>query len=58
MLYLLKIVCLYLTKMNCHDYEFMQNKQSLLATRTIFMAMKIYEKINEEEYINDYLMKN
>ena len=54
MLYLLKAVCLYLAKMNCHDYELIQNKQSLLAAGTIFVAMKICEKINEEEYINDY----
>ena len=54
MLYLLKTVCLYLAKMNCHDYNLVQNKQSLLAASTIFVAMKICEKINEEEYINDY----
>ena len=54
MLHLLKIVCLYLAKMNCHDYTLMQNKQSLLAASTIFVAMKICEKINEEEYINEY----
>ena len=54
MLNLLKIVCLYLAKMNCHDYILMQNKQSLLAASTIFVAMKICEKINDEEYINDY----
>ena len=54
MLYLLKTVCLYLAKMNCHDYNIMQNKQSLLAASTIFVAMKICEKINDEEYINDY----
>ena len=54
MLNLLKIVCLYLAKMNCHDYNLMQNKQSLLAASTIFVAMKICEKINDEEYINDY----
>ena len=46
MLYLLKTVCLYLAKMNCHDYNLMQNKQSLLAASTIFVAMKICEKIN------------
>ena len=54
MLYLLKTVCIYLAKMNCHDYNLMQNKQSLLAASTIFVAMKICEKINDEEYINDY----
>lgn len=54
MLNLLKTVCLYLAKMNCHDYELVQNKQSLLAAATIFVAMKICEKINDEKYINDY----
>ena len=54
MLYLLKTVCIYLAKMNCHDYNLMQNKQSLLAASTIFVAMKICEKINDEEYINEY----
>ena len=54
MLYLLKTVCIYLAKMNCHDYNLMQNKQSLLAASTIFVAMKICEKINDEQYINEY----
>ena len=54
MLYLLKNVCIYLAKMNCHDYNLMQNKQSLLAASTIFVAMKICEKINDEQYINEY----
>ena len=54
MLYLLKTVCIYLAKMNCHDYSLMQNKQSLLAASTIFVAMKICEKINDEQYINEY----
>ena len=54
MLFLLKTVCIYLAKMNCHDYDLMQNKQSLLAASTIFVAMKICEKINDEQYINEY----
>ena len=54
MLNLLKTVCIYLAKMNCHDYNLMQYKQSLLAASTIFVAMKICEKINDEQYINDY----
>ena len=54
MLNLLKTVCIYLAKMNCHDYNLMQYKQSLLAASTIFVAMKICEKINDEKYINDY----
>ena len=47
-------VCVYLAKMNCHDYQLMQKKHSLLAASTIFVAIKICEQINKEEYINDY----
>jgi len=54
MLNLLKYVCIYLAKMNCHDYNLMQKKNSLLAASTIFVAIKICEQINKEEYINDY----
>ena len=54
MLNLLKYVCIYLGKMNCHDYNLMQKKPSLLAASTIFVAIKICEQINKEEYINDY----
>ena len=54
MLNLLKYVCIYLAKMNCHDYELMQKKHSLLAASTIFVAIKICEQINKEDYINDY----
>ena len=54
MLNLLKYVCIYLAKMNCHDYQLMQKKHSLLAASTIFVAIKICEQINKEEYINDY----
>ena len=54
MLNLLKYVCIYLAKMNCHDYELMQKKHSLLAASTIFVAIKICEQINKEEYINGY----
>ena len=41
MLNLLKYVCVYLAKMNCHDYQLMQKKHSLLAASTIFVAIKI-----------------
>ena len=51
---LLKYVCIYLGKMNCHDYNLMQKKPSLLAASTIFVAIKICEQINKEDYINDY----
>ncbi len=54
MLNLLNHVCLYLTKMNCHDYKLMQKKPSLLAASSLYLAVKICEKINKEEYINEY----
>ena len=54
MLNLLKYVCIYLAKMNCHDYNLIQKKPSLLAASTIFVAIKICEQINKEEYINEY----
>ena len=54
MINLLKYVCIYLAKMNCHDYILMQKKPSLLAASTIFVAIKICEQINKEEYVNDY----
>ena len=54
MLNLMKYVCIYLGKMNCHDYNLMQKKPSLLAASTIYVAIKICEQINKEEYINDY----
>ena len=58
MLNLLKYVCIYLAKMNCHDYQLMQKKHSLLAASTIYVAIKICEQINKEEYINDYFTDN
>jgi hypothetical protein len=54
MINLLNYVCVYLAKMNCHDYNLMQKKPSLLAASTIFVAIKICEQINKEEYINEY----
>ena len=54
MINLLSHVCCYLAKMNCHDYNLMQLKPSLLAASTIFVAIKICEQINKEDYINDY----
>lgn len=57
MLNLLKHVTVYLAKMNCHDYQLTGKKPSLLAASTIFVAMKICEQINKEEYVNDYITK-
>ena len=57
MINLLKCVCVYLAKMNCHDYILMQKKKSLIAASTIFVGMKICEQINKEEYFNEYFLK-
>ena len=43
--------------MNCFDYNLIQKKPSLLAASTIFVAIKICEQINKEEYFNDYFVK-
>ena len=56
MINLMKYVSIYLGKMNCHDYNLMQKKPSLLAASTIYVAIKICEQINKEEYINDYFI--
>ncbi len=57
MLNLLKYVAIYLAKMNCHDYSLMIKMPSLVAASTIYVAMKICEQINKEEYVNDYFTK-
>ena len=54
MINLLFYISIYLAKMNCHDYKLMQKKPSLLAASTIFVAIKICEQINNEDYINKY----
>lgn len=57
MLNLLKHVVLYLSKMNFHDYSLIGKKPSLLAASTVFVAMKICEQINKEEYVSDYFIE-
>lgn len=57
MLNLLRHVLIYLAKMNCHDYILSTKKPSLIAASTIFVAMKICEQINKEEYVNEYFSK-
>ena len=54
MMSLLKNIVLYLTKMNCHDYNFTSVKPSLIAASTLFVALKICGQINKEEYMNEY----
>lgn len=53
MINLLKHVAIYLAKMNCHDLQLVNKKPSLLAAGTVFVAMKICEQINKEDYVND-----
>ena len=57
MINLLRHVVVYLAKMNSHDYIISSKKPSLIAASTIFVAMKICEQINKEEYVNEYFSK-
>ncbi len=57
MINLLRYVVVYLAKMNCHDYHLVSKKPSLIAAATIFVAMKICEQINKEEYVSDSFNK-
>lgn len=58
MINLLRHVCLYLSKMNLHDYTLICNKKpSLVASSTLFVALKICEQINKEEYLSDCFIK-
>jgi hypothetical protein len=57
MIKLLRLVVIYLSKMNCHDYNLIGKKPSLLASSTLFVALKICEQINKESYVNDYFFK-
>jgi len=57
MIKLLRLVVIYLAKMNCHDYSLICKKPSLLASSTLFVALKICEQINKESYVNDYFFK-
>jgi hypothetical protein len=57
MINLLRHVLIYLAKMNCHDYHLLYKKPSLLAASSIFVAMKICEQINKDEYVNDSFTK-
>jgi hypothetical protein len=43
--------------MNYHDYSLCKKKPSLIGASTIFVAMKICEQINKEEYVNEYFSK-
>ena len=57
MIKLLRLVVIYLAKMNCHDYNLIGKRPSLLASSTLFVALKICEQINKESYVNEYFFK-
>jgi hypothetical protein len=57
MINLLRHVTVYLAKMNCHDYSLAGKKPSLVSASTIYVALKICEQINKEEYVNEYFTK-
>lgn len=56
MLTLLRLVCIYISKMNCYDYELIGKKPSILAASSIFVSLKICEQIKKENYISEYFM--
>jgi hypothetical protein len=58
MINLLRMLMLYILKMNCHDYQLICVKPSLLAASSLFVAVKICEQINDEIYINDYFKES
>jgi hypothetical protein len=53
---LLRHIVLYLTKMNCHDYNLISIKPSLNAASTLFVGLKICGQINKEDYMNEYFL--
>jgi hypothetical protein len=57
MIKLLRLVVIYLAKMNCHDYNLINKKPSLLASSTLFVGLKICEQINKESYVNEYFFR-
>jgi len=57
MINLLRHVTVYLAKMNCHEYSLCNKKPSLIAASTIYVALKICEQINKEEYVNEYFTR-
>lgn len=57
MIKLLRLVVIYLAKMNCHDHNLVSKKPSLLAGSTLFVALKICEQINKENYVTEYFFR-
>ena len=57
MIKLLRLVVIYLAKMNSHDYSLVSKKPSLVASSTLFVALKICEQINKVSYVNDYFFR-
>ena len=53
---LLKLVCIYIAKMNCYDCKLIGKKPSILAAASIFVSLKICEQIKKENYISDYFI--
>ena len=57
MIKLLKLVVVYISKMNTHDYSLISKKPSLVASSTLFVSLKICEQINKETYVKDYFFR-
>jgi hypothetical protein len=56
MISLLRKILLYISKMICYDYSLIGIKPSLLAASAVLVSIKICEEINNESYINTYIM--
>lgn len=54
--YLIEKMCVYLAKMAMHDEGLSQRKPSLIATSSIYVALKICEQLKKKEFINSTIV--
>lgn len=54
--YLIEKMCIYLAKMAMHDENLSQQKPSLLAVSSIYVALKICEQLKKKNYLNQKIM--
>ena len=50
--FLIEKMAIYLSKMSMHDYDLSQEKPSLVAVGSIYVALKICEQLKKKELIN------
>lgn len=53
---LIKLVLVYLLKMNVHDYKLSQLRPSILAAASLYVALKISEQIEKKVFVNERLV--